>query len=127
MADPVKRWLLYRSWTVSLTFLLMLLLIVVNGVLHEWIRLAGALCTQLGIVANHVAVTVNGGRMPVRADRLQYDTDTHRVMTRRTRCWWLCDIIPVRRVTASIGDGFLFLGMGIALLDMLLKLCDTLC
>lgn len=56
----------------------------------------------LGALMNWVAVTANGGKMPVRG--MFHAKASHRPMTRKSRLKWLCDIYTTPIGVASLGD-----------------------
>jgi hypothetical protein len=74
----------------------------------------------LGFALNTVAVNLNGGRMPVRADVIPTDYEqTHRLMDGRTRVRILCDWIAFRGSLYSLGDVSILAGQAVVLVWVL--------
>jgi hypothetical protein len=94
------------------------------------LRIAGAKLVVVGMVANLLALSVNGGLMPASARAVAFvfgnravNTPIHNsLMSASTRLSFLCDVIPMRRPYAllpeicSIGDILITLGIVVAII-----------
>lgn len=91
--------------------------------------LPGLPLTGAGTLMNALVIFANGARMPISVEALERvgllgeaeriaHSYTHQLMGPGARLWWLADVVTFRPVLSnvfSIGDGFIALGLFLAI------------